>query len=367
MTPQMLTLGRDASDSQVPAAANYRGEEDDDSKSEGHQSWWKSRFGGSPKDDGESRNEYQSLEEKNDSSPPSVEMESTRRKPQQRSKRRSSSIHESLLRDSSSVQDSRPTGLSLQQSPLSREQIVQRDCDFFYRDMQEETTSPRRFSARVLVRERNGVAGISQPAFEYSQAVTVLSPPVLQRYRTRFEQLNRALPQREPDVEDDDYDLRLTATSAAWQQDQIHLTDTVETSSLFFQLKDSNKMLMRLPRDQVRLLMDSDLEVGILSVEQWREDDSDNESAARNARENKRMSRRASFNQRHPPLRYTLTVEDDLYRKIVSEMSDRLTEPFCHSSRCCVEDEKVDIRVAVTILTVVLFVIFLTTIEWPTE
>ena len=118
-------------------------------------------------------------------------------------------------------------------------------------------------------------------------------------------------------------------------------TDTLEHSSLFYQYH--GRMLMRLPRDRVRLLMDPDLEPGVISVEQVRRKDAE------------------QGEEEMSELRYILSVDDELYRSIVSEMSDHLTEPFCGIRGCCLDDEKVDIRVAVTIMAVVLLIIFITT------
>jgi hypothetical protein len=421
MTPQMLTLGRDASDNDTTLLAGNSNE-----MSQHVQPWWKNPFRGSTHEAASTLEDNQPVQETYTSledSPPAVEMEPTRHNhrvgrrdlsaffsldnhpqhesdaasgpvcdekgrsenvgrqtPVRRYHRQDGSHHQSLLlphTDSlahsvAAVVEEKMT------SPLSREELLQRDCSFFYREMMDNTSKNginmdcrkkrqrKGWKARVLVRDT--YAGVSQPAFEYSQAVTAISPPVLQHYRTKFEQLNQNLPQGHDDDhgEDDNcYDLHLSTTTGnhAW------LSDTVENSSLFF-MEDSSRMLMRLPRDQVRLLNDPDLEVGILSVEQWRDEPDDDEGTTWNARLHTKLlnqARAKSFNERHPPLRYVLTVEDDIYRRLVAEMSDRLTTPYCHASRFCLEEEKVDIRVAVAMLMVILLVLFCTTIEWPTE
>jgi hypothetical protein len=394
MTPQMLTLGRDASDDMhvLPATAQPGGRAAN--KEEGDKPWWKTiknPFGGEVKsqsliEEDSSQSVYASLEEHRPS-PPGVEMEDQKPRHRKRFADHHETSHYASLpgneisrgengttmpeiqparRNQQGVvqrweeallqkQESGEDGISISDSPErrrnhsepTREDILQQDCNFFYRDIDEQRQKHRRgWQARVLVRE--GSPGIHQPSFEYSQAVTVLSPPVLQRFRSKFEQLNQVI--ASPRYDAYDLDLSEHDSGLSWQHHAILRSDTVETSSLFYQ--HNGKMLMRLPRDQVRLLMDVDLEAGILSVEQ-----------CRNEKDDPNVGKTGEAD---PPLRYILTVDDDLYRKIVSEMSDELTEPYCGLHGCCLEDEKMDIRVAV-VLTIVVLLLLLTTIVWGPE
>ena len=158
-------------------------------------------------------------------------------------------------------------------------------------------------------------------------------------------------------------------------------SDTVRQSSLFFMA--DGRMLMRLPRDRVRLLVDPDLEVGVLSVEQWRVAtttiENDNETTAdrlgqdvdetshhvtdHDTSQNSipRMDTRTEDNGSSPipELRYVLTVSDDLYRKIVEEMSPTSIKYFCCTRGCCNDEEKVDIRIAFVLFGMILLILFI--------
>lgn len=263
-------------------------------------------------------------------------------------------FHDSLLKMTGSKDSAEDEGTGCEPTP---EDALKQDCHFFYRDMDENAHSLQRprpgWRARVLLHDE------ALPSFEYSQAITVLSPPVLQRYRTKFEQLNRYL---EPtnrhrhatyDLELDEHDHE-SGVASACQRDSIVRSQTAEASSLFY-YHHNGKMLMRLPRDQVRLLMDPDLEPGILSVEQWRVESEKDRDA------------RSSDKTDLPPLRYVLTVNDDLYRMLISELSDHLVSRYGRFHHCFHEDQKMDIRLAIVLLVILLLILFITTEIWPTE
>jgi hypothetical protein len=156
-------------------------------------------------------------------------------------------------------------------------------------------------------------------------------------------------------------------------------SDTVRQSSLFFMA--DGRMLMRLPRDRVRLLVDPDLEVGVLSVEQWRvatdietnnkmpdsthDDESNLATNHDTARSIEDVPQRYTSMERNesstplPELRYVLTVGDDLYRKIVEEMSPTNIKYFCCTRGCCNDEEKVDIRIAFVLFGMTLLILFI--------
>jgi hypothetical protein len=142
-----------------------------------------------------------------------------------------------------------------------------------------------------------------------------------------------------------------------------------------YQISDASRR--KVPRDQVRLLMDPDLEAGILSVEQWRcKETADDIGSSRQGCETGRNHRAPSSFQTEPtaaassssssppPLRYVLTVSDDLYRSVVAEMSPTTTKYFCCPRACCNEDERADIRVAVYLLLVILVILFINTMAF---
>lgn len=242
----------------------------------------------------------------------------------------------------------------------SQEDALQKDCSFFYKAYDDEHNAmeggremqqPTRGRFRALRHEEH------QHAFSYQDAVDILAPTFVQQYKSRYQQLNQVDPNPlfSPSGE---HDLILTESEENLVQVQrIVKTNTTVNSTIFYEHHDG-RVLMRLPMDAVRLVMDPDLEPGVLSVEQWRRDDDDEEAVAdvfRSAdQENKPLDER-------PPLRYVLTVSPDLYRKVVSEMSDGLTSPNFGISKCCSDNEKADIRIAIAILCVVLFALFIVT------
>jgi hypothetical protein len=210
-----------------------------------------------------------------------------------------------------------------------------------------------------------------------------LAPPVLSRYHAKYELLNHPTAREqgrrlgfylynegdnEGDYHDDDDDLseggnefydgggRHPITSDSYDLElceqvgplsKAPRTDSATLSSLLYR-NDRGRVLLRLPSDQVRLVMDPDLRPGILSVEQWRECEQEYRDESS-----------------RPSLHYVLTVQEDLYRKIVGEMSDSVTNPYCGMNRCCSEKEFVDIRVALAIVGFTLSILLLLTFVWP--
>jgi hypothetical protein len=259
--------------------------------------------------------------------------------------------------------------------------------------------------------------------YEYNDAVPVTPIPILQHYRTKFAQLNSELitesssqynrdrylqhleqlrdpfddwyilqqqQQQQSSLQLQEHDannhgeipvdsyynasIAIPSGGHNLQQQQsiairqhsngchgIVRSDTARQSSLFF--RANGRILMRLPRDRVRLLVDPDLEVGILSVEQWRTIESDDEESKYEIEINKPpMTESLSMIQEEsklPELRYVLTVSDDLYRKIIEEMSPTTTKYFCCTRGCCNEEEKVDIRIAYVLFGAMLLMLFI--------
>jgi len=68
-----------------------------------------------------------------------------------------------------------------------------------------------------------------------------------------------------------------------------------------------------------------------------------------------------------PELNYVITIPDDLYRRMVGEMSAKVFPPYWGFFKCCnQESEPADIRLALVILSVVMFLLFVGSLEWRT-
>mgnify|MGYP000273381445 CR=1 FL=1 len=68
-----------------------------------------------------------------------------------------------------------------------------------------------------------------------------------------------------------------------------------------------------------------------------------------------------------PELKYVITIPDDLYRRMVAEMSSKLFPPYFGFFKCChQESERADIKLALVILAVVMSLLFVGSLEWRT-
>ena len=125
------------------------------------------------------------------------------------------------------------------------------------------------------------------------------------------------------------------------------------------------RILMTLPKDKVKLLMDDELEPGILSVEQRVPPSAQNQH--RNKKNHHNNDNHDDNNNSAPPvLVYVLTVDETLYRRVVDEISYATTSRFgLHSF--CMEEGRMDISVAVICLSVVMFLLLITTLIWPLD
>ena len=103
---------------------------------------------------------------------------------------------------------------------------------------------------------------------------------------------------------------------------------------------------------RTRLVRSSALRTGIWSVEQWRRED--------------KLSPEGG-GESSPPLRFVMTVPDDLYRRVVAEMSHQIFPPCCGLFKCCNDKERADIRWALAIIAVVLLLLFIGTEEYHTQ
>jgi len=68
-----------------------------------------------------------------------------------------------------------------------------------------------------------------------------------------------------------------------------------------------------------------------------------------------------------PELKYVITIPDDLYRRMVGEISAKYFPPYWGFFRCCnQEQEHADIKLAILILSFVFFFLFIGSLEWRT-
>ena len=270
---------------------------------------------------------------------------------------------------------------------------LKQDCNYFFRsndDAASRAAVDHYYGLKTIRRNTNQNSDL----FHYSNAVDCVSPVVLQHYRTKYTQLNHPdydaaarnrrdrhgsddaassiclddAPDNHNNSNDDDPwydDLRLTdndhderdsnhnnnnhyrdaSSSSRYHRHIVH-ADSVAASSLLFE--QDGRRLMRLPRDQVRLWADPDFEPGVLSVEQCRRrnDNDDEETEA--------------WHQH--PLRYVLTVDDGIFRQVVTEMSPQQTR-CCHVWGCLRRDqERVDICVAYILFGLILLILAVNTL-----
>lgn len=291
------------------------------------------------------------------------------------------------------------------------EEALKQDCSFFFRSEDDDNNDHNNRHRR---RQRYGLKAIrrntnqNSDLFRYASAVDCVAPVVLQHYRARYARLNHpdydaaaahrrdrhsnsAGSDSDNDNNDgvmvveggDDYDLQLIdddadndddnnnniyTESSRFHRHTLH-ADSVAASSLLFE--QDGRRLMRLPRDQVRLLADPDLEPGVLSVEQCRPAPGaiaagDSLSAA-TAGAAAAIAAAEGRDDDDPcwhqhPLRYVLTVDDGLYRQMVTEMSPEQTR-CCGVWGCLRRDqERVDICVAYALLTFILILLAINTL-----
>jgi hypothetical protein len=278
------------------------------------------------------------------------------------------------------------------------EDQLRQDCAFFY---QISTTGQ---SMNI------GSSSQAPPAQRFLTSTSSLAAMSRRRvmssrdgalFMNRYEQLNQDMyldSDDDDDGFDDEYvnhhDLQLDDNnvdfSTAYQQHNPGLTDNVvtdglKTSSLFYE--QNGRVLMRLPRDMVKLIMDHDLEPGILSVEQCRRREDVEAQEARQQADTENTHPVDPLTTRGggqhpdtkaapssmgltdlPELHYVMTVPDDLYQRVVSEISMEAFPPYWGFFKCCNhESDRADIKLALAILGVVLFLLMVGSIEWPTD
>lgn len=228
----------------------------------------------------------------------------------------------------------------------AKEEAVRKDCSFFYQDMEE--------AAAVTASDDSYMA--------QGDSASDSNPRYRAAYRARFQQLNDDTGEefRHHNDDDGEHDLLFYDEEASVATPAPNVLDVAHSSLCWSQ---DGRILMKLPKDKVRLIMDPHLEPGILSVEQQRyhrvakqkDDSSDDLGDALGATD-------APLDPEE--IMYVLTVDDHLYRRVVGEMSGALSSRF-RVHQFCIEEGRVDISVAVFLLVIVLIILFINTIIWP--
>lgn len=260
------------------------------------------------------------------------------------------------------------------------EDKLKQDCSFFYQGMDDALQ-------RGGAHGSNAGLGPRTLASTLHQAVPrLLSSRDGARFHAKYEQLNQDIAyMNHHELAFDDSSEYSVPTAAADARPIFPVGCTIaagtsgnstqKLSSLIFE--QNGRLLMKLPRDQIRLVMDDDLEPGIISVEQWRKADShvawsdqysyDGMIVLEDTTATNQDATKKGIPQ-PPPLRYVMTVPDDLYKRVVAEMSYALLPPCWGFFRCCNDpDGRADISLALAILFVILLLMFISTLEWPTE
>jgi len=400
---------------------------------------------------------------------------------------------------------------------VTREDRIREECSYFYRGPEDDPSSPyhntrsHRGTGRTRAAADSLLHRMSVRARLSGQIDGAL-------FMSRYDRLNQVIDRRRRrsssrhvrgqqytgndnssgnhDNEDNNHDLFLEEDDAPPSSYREHIPSPTNNvimgatslanphgvrSSMFFE--QDGKMLMRLPCDQVRLVMDYNIEPGILSVEQWRSREdaqaASEKLAKKNActrmsmqrererryrqREKERRRRRRRRKQREqqqpegpkkmnnnkvkkeggdtasaedplesqgggqlpteaipleeeksqsrdiedphkndddndndddddsyssysydddsyldddlddypedllPDLKYVITIPDDIYRRMVGEMSAKAFPPYWGFFKCCNhESEHASIKLALVILSVVMTLLFIGSLEWRT-
>lgn len=191
-----------------------------------------------------------------------------------------------------------------------------------------------------------------------------------------------------------DIDLDLNLAIDDSQQEEIR-ADLTKSS---LAIRGSGQI--RLPIDNVRLVMDSHLQPGILSVESRAGDGAcmgyenygngnrygninanevvpltavdESGETKKNQKAHRRMSSEADQPWRRNELSYVLTVDDSLYRRLFQEISDSYRLPLgmyycCHVVESESSHDHVGIGVAISILMVVFVFLIVGMLMWPMD
>jgi hypothetical protein len=222
--------------------------------------------------------------------------------------------------------------------PRTAEDVVLENCPFFFQEFNDVSFVPT-----------NIKKGLATTAATTSPSI----PQCRANYRARFQQLNALLLENK----NTRYTIHVNQEQdELWLQDNDEEsfrasgglctphrpTNVADFSKSSFYCNIDGRVLMKLPKDKVRLTMDPHLEPGILSVEQPKE----------------------KGNQHRQELTYVLSVDDDLYRRVVAEISDTHSST-CGVHQCCTDTGHLNIQVAYCLLGFVLLLLLINTIIYP--
>jgi hypothetical protein len=305
------------------------------------------------------------------------------------------------------------------------EDQLKQDCSFFYQGMEEVSSPPGHAMGghKTMQKGSNLRRSRLSNTLKNLPRQRIISTRDGTVFMSKYERLNQEIALDEDEYNDDTGDLRTsrlrssrksnndlflteysgsgdlgtaTASLAYSSRHNSMAPDSVVTDTLHSNLiyEQDGRVLMKLPRDQVRLMMDSDLEPGILSVEQWRKRQdviaSEQERIFRlegglvdddlpswedplttkggGQQPLSTVKKLMDDDDDDPELYYVLTVPDDLYRRVVSEMSYAAHPPCWGFVKCCRhESEKADIKLALLLLSIIMLLMMIGSLEWATE
>lgn len=215
--------------------------------------------------------------------------------------------------------------------------------------LEEEVRDESSFFYRLADEEQEMIAPSSDYNTTYHLHHHQQLLPDRQRsaYRARYQQLNQEYYARSDDFASHDLELALDGDPG-----DMLLSATITGAPGYYVTYPDQHGGQTFPHDKVRLVMDSELEPGILSVYQT--------GKARPT------TSRPQNGDVGDDLRYALTVPPDLYRRMISEISDSYTMRLYHLTNAH-NEEHVSIVVAIGILGVVFLVLFVNTIIWPVD
>jgi hypothetical protein len=206
----------------------------------------------------------------------------------------------------------------------SKEDDILQESSFFYRDLDDSIIMTK-----------------PPPALLRGSSI-VLAPSYRSAYHARYQQLNQEyiiendlalLQQQEEENEQYDDSVATVLQPAA----RGSIIQDFSNSSLYY--KQDGRVLMKLPKDKVRLVMDPELgQAGILSS-----------CSTKNAHDFSDIS-------------YILTVPPDIYQKVVLELAHSHTTIL---SACFASEDRLSIQVAIGLLSVILVLLFINVIIYP--
>ena len=185
----------------------------------------------------------------------------------------------------------------------SREEAVMKECDFFYKGDGEQPLQRN---------TNNSSSQRSRGTLQTDES----NPRFIKRFRHEYESLNAPFEElyesSRYNIERHDNSFRIPRTAAFTNSlNNIELSALQNSSMVYYR---HGRLELRLPNDHIRLMMEPDLEPGILSIE--------NETKIRS--DDKTLDQSPDLDQipNEGELSYVLTVEEDLYRRLFTEIAD---------------------------------------------